>query len=80
MIHYKKTYIAIQGHKWKVSRAVIVHHTCCFVGKCSKTKNVCNRLVIDISDEVGELGAVVAVFVGSSNEAWHGWVVNNYGR
>jgi hypothetical protein len=72
MIHYEKTYIAIKGHKWKVSCAVIVHHTCCFVSKCSETKNVCNSLVVNISEEVGELGAVVAVFVVVGNEAWLG--------
>ena len=43
-----------------------------FVGKCSKTKNICDRLAVNISDEVGDLGAAVAVFVVVSNEAWHG--------
>jgi hypothetical protein len=45
-----------------------------------KQNNVWNRLLVNISDEVGELGAVVAVFVVVGNEAWHGWVVDNYGR
>jgi hypothetical protein len=56
----QKTDIAVQRHEGKISWAIIINDTSIFVSKCTKTENICNRLVVHIRDD-GWLGLVILV-------------------
>jgi hypothetical protein len=70
MRHNNKTDIAIQGHKGKVSGAVVIHNAGIFVNKGSKTE----MLAID-SFNVRDEGRLILAVLVIRDEARHEVIV-----
>ena len=64
MVHYEKTYVAVKGHVWEFTSAVIVDDTGDFVCKCAEAEHIGDGLVIVVVNDVVLLGRMGNVVVG----------------
>ncbi len=64
VVHYKETNVAVKGHVWEFSSAVVVDNSGDFVCECAKAEHVGNGLVINVANDVVMMSHVGSVVVG----------------